>query len=29
MLDFMKQLGAERHALPDEPGLIRVSLRTA
>jgi acetyltransferase len=29
MLDFMQQLGAERHALPDEPGLIRVSLRTA
>jgi GNAT superfamily N-acetyltransferase len=29
MLDFVKKLGAERHALPDEPGVIRVRLRTS
>ena len=29
MLDFVKALGAERHPLADEPGVIRVSLRTS
>ena len=29
MLDFVKALGAERHALADEPGVMRVSLRTS
>jgi len=27
MLDFMKRLGAERRAIPDEPGLTRVHFR--
>jgi len=27
MLDFVKALGAERHSVPDEPGVTRVSFR--